>query len=318
LDRGDSWERISPDLTYNEKDKMGDIPFQTIFSISESPLKFGLIYVGTDDGRVHVTRNGGEGWAEITDGLPYRKWVSRVTASAFDIGTVYLAQNGKRDDDFAAYLWKSTNFGKNWKDISNNIPCGPINVIREDPRNRNILYVGTDLGVYVSVDGAQHWHTLAKNLPTTYVHDLVIHPRDQILVCATHGRGMYALDVRYLEQLTEGILNEKVHLFDIDDARLPEWRWWQWQGGQKACIYYYLKEAQGVKLYIKDNEGKKIKELEGTGDAGMNVAIWDLTGAGEKDTENRSMKESFVNPGIYSAVLTWDSNFLEVQIKVNK
>ena len=193
-DRGDSWERISKDLTYNVKSKIADIPYQTIFSISESPLKFGLIYVGTDDGKVHVTMDSGKTWKEIMKGLPYQKWVSELVASAYDLSTVYMTQNGKRDDDFAAYVWKSTDYGKTWVDISGNIPLGPVNVIREDPVNKDILYVGTDIGVYVTTDGGKTWNILGGNLPSTFVHDLIIHPRDNIIVIATHGRGMWAMD----------------------------------------------------------------------------------------------------------------------------
>jgi photosystem II stability/assembly factor-like uncharacterized protein len=193
-DRGESWERISKDLSYNNKDELGDIPYQTIFSISESPLQAGLIYVGTDDGKVHVTKDSGKTWKEIMKGLPYQKWVSELVASAYDLNTVYMAQNGKRDDDFAAYVWKSTNQGKKWVDISGNIPLGPVNVIREDPVNKDILYAGTDIGVYVTTDGGETWNVLGGNLPSTFVHDLIIHPRDNIIVIATHGRGMWALD----------------------------------------------------------------------------------------------------------------------------
>jgi len=121
------------------------------------------------------------------------KWISRVVASKYDLATVYLTQNGKRDDDFAAYIWKSDDYGKTWQDISGNIPLGPVNVIREDPIDKNILYVGTDIGVYVTKDGGKSWEVLG-DLPSTYVHDLIIHPRDNILVIATHGRGMWALD----------------------------------------------------------------------------------------------------------------------------
>jgi len=194
FDRGDTLERISPDLTYNTTAEMGDIPYHTAFSISESPLKFGLIYVGTDDGKIQVTRDGGKTWNEITAGLPYQKWVSRVCASQFDLGTVYVTQNGKRDDDFTPYLWKSTDYGKTWVDMAKGIPLGPLNVVREDPVDRNILYVGTDGGVFVTLDGGKTWQILGANLPMTYVHDLIIHPRDNIIVIATHGRGMYALD----------------------------------------------------------------------------------------------------------------------------
>jgi len=193
-DRGDTWERISPDMTYNKPDEAGDIPYQTIFSIAESPVKFGVVYVGTDDGKVHVTKDGGKTWNEIMSGLPYRKWVSRIAASAFDMGTVYMTQNGKRDDDFAPYVWKSTDFGKTWTSLAAGIPIGPVNVIREDPRNRNILYVGTDIGVYATADGGETWNVLGNNLPSTFVHDLIIHPRDNVIVIATHGRGMWAMD----------------------------------------------------------------------------------------------------------------------------
>ena len=133
-------------------------------------------------------------------GLPYRKWVSRIVASAYDLGTVYMTQNGKRDDDFDAYVWKSTDYGQTWKDISANIPLGPVNVIREDPVKKNILYVGTDIGVYVTKDGGKTWNVLGGNLPSSYVQDLIIHPRDNIIVIATHGRGMWAMDANPINE----------------------------------------------------------------------------------------------------------------------
>ena len=194
LDRGDTWERISPDLTYATASEMGDIPYHTLFAISESPLKSGLIYIGTDDGKVWMTKDGGKAWIEIMAGLPYQQWVSRLAASQFDMATVYMTQNGKRDDDVAPYIWKSTDYGKTWVDISKGIPLGPVNVIREDPVDRNVLYVGTDQAVFVTTDGAKTWNVLGGNLPSSYVHDLIVHPRDNIVVIATHGRGMWVLD----------------------------------------------------------------------------------------------------------------------------
>ncbi|MCJ7582041.1 MAG: hypothetical protein MUP98_16135 [Candidatus Aminicenantes bacterium] len=194
--QGDVWERISPNMSYNIKEELGDIPYQTIFSISESPQNSNLIYCGTDDGKVHVTKDGGKTWKEIMGGLPYRKWVSRIAASRYDQGTVYMTQNGKRDDDFTPYIWKSTDFGDTWQSITGNIKLGPVNVIVEDPINRNILYVGTDVGVYVTKDGGKKWDTLGGNLPTVYVQDLVIHPTENVIVIATHGRGMWALDAK--------------------------------------------------------------------------------------------------------------------------
>lgn len=194
--QGDVWERISPDMSYGIKEKLGDIPYQTIFSISESPRDANLIYCGTDDGKVYVSKNSGKTWNEIMKGLPYRKWVSRITASRYNHSTVYMTQNGKREDDFKAYVWKSTDYGKTWVDIAGGIPLGPVNVIQEDPVSRNILYVGTDVGVYVTKDGGKTWAVLGGNLPTAFVQDLVIHPRDNIIVIATHGHGMWALDAK--------------------------------------------------------------------------------------------------------------------------
>ena len=194
LDRGDTWEKISPDLTWDTRSEMGDIPYHTLFSVSESPLKYGLLYAGSDDGRVHVSKDGGKNWQEITAGLPRGKWVSRLAASAHRLGTVYLAQNGKRDDDFSPYAWRSDDYGKTWRDIAAGIPFGPVNVIREDPRDPATLYLGTDNSVFVSRDRGMSWQVLGGNLPSVYVHDLVIHPRENIVVIATHGRGMWALD----------------------------------------------------------------------------------------------------------------------------
>ncbi|MGZ8839536.1 MAG: VPS10 domain-containing protein, partial [Candidatus Aminicenantales bacterium] len=162
--------------------------------ISESPLKYGLVYAGTDDGRLWVTKDGGKAWQEITAGLAPGKWISRVVASAYQLGTVYLSQNGKRDDDFTPYVWKSADYGKTWTSLAKGIPVGPVNVIREDPVNENVLYVGTDMGVYVTTDSGKTWMVLGGNLPTAYVHDLIVHPRDNIIVIATHGRGMWAMD----------------------------------------------------------------------------------------------------------------------------
>ena len=192
-DKGDTWEFISPDLSYNNPEKRGDINYQTISVLDESPLKFGLLYAGTDDGRIWRTKDGGKAWTEIRNGAVPQKFVSRIVASAYDMGTVYMTQTGRRDDDFQVYVWKSIDFGDSWQDISGNIPVGPVNVIREDPVNRNILYAGTDGGVFVSKDGGGKWDILG-NLPFSYVHDLAIHPRDNMIIIATHGRGIWVLD----------------------------------------------------------------------------------------------------------------------------
>jgi len=201
-DQGNTWKRISPDLTHNVPEKIGDIQYQTLSTISESPLYFGLIYAGTDDGRLHVTRNGGTTWNELTPKLAPDRWISRVVASKFKIGRVYVTQNGKREDDFQVYIWKSEDYGETFQDISANIPLGPVNVIREDPFNGDILYLGTDTGVYVSTNRGKSWEILG-NLPTVYVHDLIIHPRDNIIVIGTHGRGVWALDANTINKANE-------------------------------------------------------------------------------------------------------------------
>jgi photosystem II stability/assembly factor-like uncharacterized protein len=192
--RGESWDKISPDLSHNNPEHFGDVKHQTITAVSESPLKQGLLYVGTDDGRLWISQNDGGEWTEIVEGIATDRWISRVEASRFVEGTVYMSQNGKRDDDFTVYVWKSEDYGATWTDISSNIPLGTVNVVREDPINQDILYVGTDVGAYVSLNGGEDWEVLGSNLPSCFVHDLIIHPRDNIIVIATHGRGMYAMD----------------------------------------------------------------------------------------------------------------------------
>jgi photosystem II stability/assembly factor-like uncharacterized protein len=198
MNKGETWERISSDLTYNDAAEQGKwpyaIPFATITAVDESPFKFGHLYAGTDDGRVWTTRNGGEAWTEITAGLPYKKHVWKIVASKYDPDTVYVTLVGRHDDDFNAYLFKSADQGKTWASIAGNIPGGPVNVVREDPKVKDILYAGTDTGVYVSRDGGKSWDVLGGNLPTNYVWDLAVHPRDNALIIATNGRGMWLID----------------------------------------------------------------------------------------------------------------------------
>ena len=202
IDRGGTWNKISPDLTYNDPKKQGDISFQTISALEESTYNPNLIYAGTDDGRLWRTKNGGESWEDIrVEPIPVR-WVSRIVASVHDFGTVYVTQTGRRDDDAAVYVWRSIDFGTTWEDISSNIPAGPVNVIREDPKDEKILYLGTDVGVYVSKDSGENWEVLG-DLPCTYVHDLAIHPRDNMIIVATHGRGMFVLDADPVNNIEE-------------------------------------------------------------------------------------------------------------------
>lgn len=198
--KGTSWTCISPDLSTNPgPERRGNIPYGTCTTISESPIKPGLIYIGTDDGNIQVTQNDGQSWKKINTG-PSGKWVTRVTASKYEEGTVYACLTGYREDDFEKYLYVSTDYGKTWKSIAGNLPSEPVNVIKEDPQNKNVLYVGTDLGAYTSIDRGKSWISLCNNLPTTPVYDLVVHPRDNELVIGTHGRSIFVLDVKPIQR----------------------------------------------------------------------------------------------------------------------
>jgi photosystem II stability/assembly factor-like uncharacterized protein len=194
--RGDTWEKLTADQSYNDKARIGDIPHQLIITISESPKKKGLVYTGTDDGRLYMSIDEGKEWTELTTHLsPKKEWIGKVLASKFDEGTVYVSQQGRYDEDFAVRLYKSTDFGRTFKSIAGNIPGGPINMIREDPDNPNVLYASNDFGVYVTTNGGARWDVLGGNLPSVNVMDFIVHPRDRMLVIATHGRGVWTIDV---------------------------------------------------------------------------------------------------------------------------
>ena len=318
LDRGDKWEKLSPDLTFNDSMKSGDIPYQTIFTISESPLAFGLIYAGTDDGRLHLTRDDGLHWTEISKGLAPGKWISRVVASAYDKATVYAAQNGKRDDEFNAYLFKSEDYGNTWKNISSNLPAGPVNVIQEDPKNKHILYAGTDWGVYVSLDRGQSWISLPCNIPTTYVHDLVIHPRDNIMVAATHGRGMYALDVSVIQQMAGGLLAKDLAFLDIDSGIVSQNHGSYGRYAIRNINFpFCLKQPSDYTLIISDSANQQVWKYAKKGDAGLNMVEWNLSV--DKDTAAQSREREHletVNPGMYRLTLETPLGKIERTIKV--
>jgi len=223
INRGDSWTCISGDLTTNPgPERRGNVPYGTITSISESALKPGLIYVGTDDGNVQVTRNDGFSWAKINTGLD-DKWVSRVVASQHELGTVYVCLTGYREDDFEKYLYMSTDYGKTWRSIAGNLPCESINVIREDHRDKDILYVGTDLGIYASLDRGKKWYSLCSNLPTCAVHDIAVHPRENELAIGTHGRSAFVLDVEPIQSIERETYAKKREGTDAA-ARMRSWR----------------------------------------------------------------------------------------------
>ncbi len=195
-DRGDTWEKLTEDQSYDDKTRLGDIPHQLIITISESPKKQGLIYTGTDDGRLYMSLDDAKEWKELTSSLsPKKQWIGKILASKYDEATVYVAQMGRYDEDFAVRLYKSTDTGRTWESIAGNLPGGPINMIREDPVSPNVLYVANDFGVYVTTNGGLRWEVLGGNLPSVNVMDFIVHPRDRMLVIGTHGRGVWAIDV---------------------------------------------------------------------------------------------------------------------------
>jgi photosystem II stability/assembly factor-like uncharacterized protein len=202
MNRGDSLVTMSADLTTNPQ--QGDVPFGTLSTMSESPLRFGLIYVGSDDGNIQVSKDGGYTWTLINKKLPKGLYVSRVTASAFSESRVYVSLNGYRNDHFEAYVYVSDDYGATWRQIMKDLPAEPVNVVKEDTEDGNILYVGTDGGLYVSIDGGNSSMMWNKGMPNSIpVHDVVVHPRDGEIVIGTHGRSLYVAKLDELRKLAK-------------------------------------------------------------------------------------------------------------------
>ncbi|MFQ6108604.1 MAG: WD40/YVTN/BNR-like repeat-containing protein [Candidatus Aminicenantales bacterium] len=230
-DGGHSWQIISPDLTTNDPEKQKDSGGQitpdntgaeihcTIVTISESPVEKGVIWCGTDDGYLQITRDGGKNWQNIIQnipGLPLNTWCSCVEASHHAKGRAYAAFDGHRNDDYRTYLYMTSDYGQTWKPIKGNLPFGWIHVVREDLKNQNLLFVGTEFGIFGSLDGGQTWFSLQNNLPTVAVRDIAIHPRENDLIIGTHGRGIWILDdISPFQEMSEEVLAQDAHLFSI-------------------------------------------------------------------------------------------------------
>ena len=304
-DYGMSWQVISPDLTTNDPAKQqssgGPVVVDntaaefhsTLLSISPSPIDSGVIWVGTDDGNVQVTRDGGRTWSNVftkVPGLKPNAWIPTVEASHHDAGTAYVAADHHQDDDYAPYLYMTSDYGRSWRRITGDLPASAswVHVIREDPRNPNLLYVGTEMGVWASWDRGVHWRSIRGNVPVTPVRDIQIHPRENDLLLATHGRGLYILDdITHLQRQPAG--DSAVTLFDIR----PAIRWSEWSRdgnlGQKkwtgenppagALITYHLRSQPvgEVNVTIADRDGRTVRRLKRVSDdAGLNRVAWDL------------------------------------------
>ena len=308
VDHGENWTIISPDLSKNDPYKTikesggltsdaipggGAEYFGTLISISESPVREGLIWVGTDDGNVQITRNGGVNWTNVRDnvaGVPEDLWVSRLEASHFAEGTAYLTFDGHRSANFKPWVFKTIDYGKSWTNISSNLPDDhPVYVIKEDLKNPNLLFVGTEFATFYSVTGGKSWTTLTRNMPTVAIHDLVIHPRDNDLIAGTHGRGIWIMDgITPLQQATEEVLSSDAHLFENRVA--TRWREVRTGGGggslyyqgenppRDAAIDYYLgaSAAGTVQFEITDISGQRKRTYSVDAAAGIGRLLWDM------------------------------------------
>jgi photosystem II stability/assembly factor-like uncharacterized protein len=309
VDQGTTWTIISPDLSKNEAEKTvrksgGLTPDEdpgggaeyhaTIVTIAESELEPGNIWAGTDDGNVQVTRDGGKTWQNVAtniQGLPKPDlWVSRVEPSHHARGTAYVSIDGHRSSYFSPWIFKTTDYGRTWTNITGDLPDGgPVYVVREDHKNPNLLFAGTEFAVYYSINGGQSWQRLNRNLPTVAVYDLTIHPRDNDLIAATHGRGIWIMDdITPLQQFSKQVQSSDAYLFENRVAT----RWLAIQphgtGGsfgfrgqnptRNAVINYYLRpSAMGeVTFEIANVAGTSKRTLTRKATHGINRLEWDM------------------------------------------
>ncbi len=340
-DRGATWEISSPDLTTNDpekqKDSGGPITLDnsgaemhcTITTIAESPLEKGLIWCGTDDGLLQITRDGGKTWTNASGsfkGLSRNTWCSRVEASHFDAGTAYAAFDGHRTDDYATYLYKTADFGKTWSSIKGNLPFGWIHVVREDLKNKNLLFVGTEFGIFASLDAGLSWFSLKNDLATVAVHDIAIHPRENDLIIGTHGRGVFILDnISFLQEMTPAVLDSVVHLFGVRPATAfyqsikresftkPAYAAKNPVYGLAVTAYFKAKPKEKPRVSILDTEDRPVFELELSTREGLQRDHWNLqtvpkTADGKKITPSATgfVALPLIGPGEFTVELTVD------------
>lgn len=303
--RGDAWETVGPDLTTNDPQKLidsgGPISQEfsgaeshcTIVTISESPIEKGVLWCGTDDGNLQVSRDDGATWtnaARRIRGLPPATWCSHVEASRFAKGTAYASFDGHRNDDYGTYLFKTTDYGATWASLRSDLPFGWVHVIREDVRNPNLLFVGAEFGAFGSWDGGRSWLNLkGANLPTVAVHDILVHPTENDLILGSHGRGVWILDdIGFLQELSEAVLAEPVRVF----APRPAVQWFlgsvresyskaPFLGknpsyGLGIGVYFASEPKEKPKITIFDKEGRIISELPLGKKSGFQREYWGL------------------------------------------
>ena len=256
LNQGNNFETLSDDLT-NGGIK-GNVSYGTLTTIIESELKYGLIYVGSDDGLVHVSKDGGYTWKNISSSLPTKMWVSGIYPSKFKEGRVYLSLNGYRWDNFESMVYVSEDYGFNWSKIGHNLPYEPVNVIIEDLNNEKLIYVGTDHGLYASLDYGNSFFAFSGGLPNAPIHDLVIHPRENDLIVGTHGRSIYIANIEVLQKLDQNVLGNTLYIYDLDNVKYSS-RWgsknWFGQTIEPSIQFViYSDSNQEIDLAITSNE----------------------------------------------------------------
>ncbi len=328
-DRMEHFQLISPDLTRNEPGKVnaagsGAENYGVVYSLAESPVKAGLLWAGTDDGRLWLTQNDGGNWSELTEKLPEPargQWIVRIEPGAKDPKVAYVVINNYRTGDDRPVILRTADMGQTWQSITGQglSPNDPVEVVREDPVNSNLLYAGTHFGLFVSIDGGARWVRLG-NLPNVRVDDLQIHPRTADLVIATHGRSIDILDdTRPLRELTTEVMAKPAHLFTIAPARgfylLTGFADWNGKGiyrgenpPEGALLTFWVKEFTGdeVKIAITNAAGQTVANLKPSGTPGLNRVNWDL-----RTTEDVRVKyggddpQKFVPSGEYTAELSY-------------
>ncbi|MFC4095895.1 VPS10 domain-containing protein [Euzebyella saccharophila] len=279
MNQGDDWEVISIDLT--QGGKRGNVAYGTLTTISESPLLFGLLYTGSDDGLVHISKDGGHHWELISNTFPKNLWVSRIVASKHKKERVYLALNGYRWDDFTTYLFKSEDYGQTWTDISGTIPSSPVNAFVEDLENEQLLFVGTDNGLYASLDQGSSWEALKKGIPSVAIHDLVIQTKEKHLLVGSHGRSIYLADIKHLQKLSKEVFEKELFIFELDTIEHSN-NWgkasgtWQRANTPGLDITFYSKQDSKISVAVKNEQNITVSFTETDADKGINILSYDL------------------------------------------
>jgi photosystem II stability/assembly factor-like uncharacterized protein len=313
-DRGDTWSVLGEDLTTNaNRDEMsilgrkiarnstvlsrddGVADWPCITTIAESPVKAGVLWVGTDDGNVQVSTDDGKHWSNVVShvmGLPKMSYVSRIEPSHTDAGTAYVTFDDHRSGDFAIYIYKTTNYGDSFVKLTNGIPqdAGTVHVIREDPVNPNLLFAGTEFGIFVSFDKGANWHRMKNGLPTVPVFDIQIHPREHDLILATHGRSIWIMDdISALEKWDDKVLTSDVKFVGGGRPAI-EWKMANYRGfeGQSnffasnapngVILDYFMKSGGPVQVKVTDKDGKQVRQINvPRTEAGVvNRTVWDM------------------------------------------